>query len=401
MEVYCFDNVMERKHTGSFKWDCSPGLNDSTDIIPMWVADMDFACAPPIVEAVKKRAAHPIYGYTVRSDSFVHAVAGWLEKRHNCKVPREWLTFAPPGVIFALHIMLDILTEKGDKVAIHMPNYDPLFDLVTKTGRQLVKCPLERNAEGYYNIDIDTFREIICREKPKAMILSSPHNPTGRVWTHAELQGIADVCIENDVFMLIDEIHADFVAGDRKHIAFATLGEEAAKHAAICYSANKGFNLGGLQMCSLVIADADKREAFEQRMTVMQTRLDNVFGDIATEIAYTDTACMKWLDEVIAYVEANKKYVREYLSLHCPQITAMETEGTYFAWLNCEQLHLSGKELEAFMLKEARVAFCAGYEFGEEGEAFLRMNLACPHSTVEEAMRRVTSAVQSLSSGEE
>lgn len=393
MGYYDFDTVIDRKNTDSFKWDMNEELFGEEDVISMWVADMDFACAPPIVEAIKKRAEHPIYGYTVRRREFVQAVAGWLQKRHNCTVPEEWLAFAPPGVIFAIHTMLQIITEKGDKVAVQMPNYDPLFDLVNKTDRKLVECPIERSGDGEYNVDIDLFREIISREKPKAIIISSPHNPTGRVWTRSELESIAGICLENDVFMIVDEIHADFVAKERNHIAFASLGEETAMNSMVCYSANKGFNLGGLQMCSLVIADEEKRKAFNEQMLVMQTRLDTAFGEVATVTAYTDPECHRWLDEAIEYVDANKRFVKEYLKENCPQITTLESEGTYFAWLNCEKLGMTGRELERFMLDKARVAFCAGYEFGEAGDGYLRMNLACPRSIVEKAMRQIADAV--------
>lgn len=393
MGHYDFDTVIDRKNTDSFKWDMNGELFGNKDVISMWVADMDFACAPPIVEAVKKRAEHPVYGYTVRRKEFVQAVAGWLKKRHNCTVPEEWLAFAPPGVIFAIHTMLHIITEKGDKVAVQMPNYDPLFDLVKKTGRKLVECPIERNRDGEYNVNTDSFREIISREKPRVIITSSPHNPTGRVWTRDELKKMAEICLENDVFMIVDEIHADFVAKERNHVAFASLGEEIAKNSMVCYSANKGFNLGGLQMCSLIIADDEKRKAFNEQMSIMQTRLDTTFGEVATMTAYCDPECEQWLDEAIEYVEANKRFVSEYLKENCPRISALESEGTYFAWLNCEKLGLKGRELERFMLDEARVAFCAGYEFGEGGEEYLRMNLACPRSIVEKALRQITAAV--------
>ncbi len=393
MGYYDFDTVIDRKNTDSFKWDMNDELFGSKDVISMWVADMDFACAPQIVEAVKKRADHPIYGYTVRRKEFVEAVAGWLKKRHSCAVPEEWLAFAPPGVIFAIHTMLQIITEKGDKVAVQMPNYDPLFDLVSKAGRKLVECPIERNPDGEYNVNIDLFREIISREKPKAIITSSPHNPTGRVWTRDELEKMAEICLENDVFMIVDEIHADFVAKERNHIAFASLSEKIAKNSMVCYSANKGFNLGGLQMCSLIIADDEKRKAFNEQMSIMQTRLDTAFGVVATMTAYTDPECERWLDEAIEYVESNKRFVSEYLKENCSQIAALATEGTYFAWLNCEKTGMKGRELERFMLERAGVAFCAGYEFGEAGESYLRMNLACPRSIVEKALRQITSAL--------
>lgn len=390
-----FDQVYERRGTKSFKWDGTKEYYGSDDCIAMWCADMDFACAQPIVDAIIKRAKNPIYGYTLRTKDFEDAVLGWLKNRHHCIVPRQWLAFAPPGVIYAIYVMLKIITKDGDSVMVHMPNYDPLFDLVVKSNRKLVKSPLVLN-NGRFEIDFEKMEKLIKEKEVKALIISSPHNPTGRVWTIEELKKISRICLEHEVYMLVDEIHADFVAPKYEHIAFTRLGDEVAKHAMVCYSANKGFNLGGLQMCSLVIADEEKRALFNEQMLIAQTRLDTTFGLEATETAYTHPDCLNWLNEAIEYVEDNKDYVEEYLRKYIPKIKLLRSEGTYLLWFNCKKLGMHSQELEKFMVEKAKIAFCGGYEFGEEGKYFVRMTAAVPRKTIEKAMKQIEIAVNSL-----
>lgn len=392
MKEFDFDSVIERRGTNSFKWDGTEQYYGSDDCIAMWCADMDFKCAEPIAEALKKRVENPIYGYTLRSRDFIDSVLGWLRKRHECTIPEEWLAFAPPGVIYAIYVMLQIVTNKGDAVMVHMPNYDPLFDLVRKSGRKLIKSALKCN-EGMYEIDFPEMERSIVDDNVKALILSSPHNPTGRVWTLDELKKISDMCLKNNVYMLVDEIHADFVSPKYKHIAFSNLGDEVAKQSMICYSANKGFNLGGLQMSSLIIADEEKRNLFNEQMMIAQTRLDTCFGAVATETAYSNKTCEQWLDAAIEYVEDNKEYAREYIEKNIPELQLMNSEGTYLIWFDCHELGMSGHELEKFMVEKAKVAFCAGYEFGDEGEQYLRMTVAVPRKLLEQALLQIHEAI--------
>ncbi len=389
---YDFDTPVDRRGTDSFKWDTGQDYFGRDDVIPMWVADMDFACAPCIVEAVKRRAEHPVYGYAVRQQPYFDAVMGWLKKRHGFAVDQEYLAFAPPGVIYAMNVMLRILTISGDRVLVPMPNYDPLFDMVTRNGRKLVESPLIWQ-DGRYTFD---FKDLVAKAAAgaKALILSSPHNPTGRVWTREELDRVAQICLRHGVFMLIDEIHCDFVPKSHPHTTFGLLGEEVLRRSMICYSANKGFNLGGLGMATIVLADDDLRCRFNEEMAVAQTRLDNIFGMTALMAAYTRGE--DWLDQAIAYVEDNKRCLARFLAQRIPAIRLIPSEGTYLVWLDCTALPYRGMALEHFMLNEAKVAFCAGYEFGEQGDAFLRMNVACPRSTLTQALVQMEAAVQKL-----
>ena len=383
---YDFDEIIPRRHTNSYKWDSAT----DSDVLPLWVADMDFACAPCVVEAVQKRAAHPVYGYGMRQQPYYDAVMGWLKKRHGFEVKYEHLAFAPPGVIYALNVMLRILTKPGDRVMVPMPNYDPLFDMVTRGGRKLVETPLVWK-DGRYTFDFADM-EAKAASGVKVLVLSSPHNPTGRVWTRQELEGVAEICLRHNIFMLVDEIHCDFVPPEHPHTTFGLLGEEVLRHSMVCYSSNKGFNLGGLGMATLVLADDDLRCKFNEEMSIAQTRLDNIFGMAALIAAYNDGE--EWLDQAIAYVSDNKAYLDQFLRERIPQIRMIPSEGTYLVWLDCSQLPYRGMALEHFMINEAKVAFCAGYEFGKQGEAFLRMNVACPRCTLTKALEQMEKALQ-------
>lgn len=385
-----FDKVIERKGTNSFKWDMNTEYFGREDVIPMWVADMDFACAEPIVEAVQKRAKHPIFGYTVRKDDYYDAVLGWFSKRHSFDCPKEWLVFSPPGVIYAVWVMLGILTKPGDKVATLMPNYDPLFDAVTKTGRVLVTEAMLHKDDTYV-IDFEKTEAMLAKDV-KVLILSNPNNPTGRVFTRDELEKIGNLCLKYHVYVIVDEIYSDFILPGHKHIPFASLGDAFAKNCMCCYATNKGFNLGGLAMSTLIIADEEKRRAFEDVMMTAQTRLDNIFGAEALKAAYTKGE--PWLNEVIAYVDGNKKYVSEYLKNNIPAIKMTNSEGTFLLWLDMRALNLDREALEQFLIHKAQLALTQGYEFGPEGEGFVRMNIACPRVIVEKAMENLKKAVE-------
>lgn len=394
MSKFDFDKVYDRKGTDSFKWDGTKLYYGADDCIGMWTADMDFACAPPIVNNLIERAKYPIYGYTLRSDEFVDSVYSWLKNRHTSKyLKKEWLTFAPPGVIYAIYTMINILTDPGDNILINLPNYDPLFDVIKENKRNLVVSSLVLK-NGRYEVDFDHMEKVIKETSPKLYIMSSPHNPTGRVWELDELKKISELCLKYNVYMIVDEIHADFVPKNYKHIPFTSLGEDISKQSMILYSANKGFNLGGLQMSSIVIADDEKRDLFNHQMLIAQTRLDTVFGLVATQTAYSDPECEEWLDAAIDYVEENKNYAKEFIENNIPELKFYPTEGTYLSWIDCSGLGLKGKELEKFMIEKAKVAFCGGYEFGQEGESFVRMTIAVPRPTLVKALNQVASAVK-------
>lgn len=385
---YNFDEVIDRKNTDSFKWDMNKEYFGREDVLPMWVADMDFACAPPIVRAVCERAGHPIYGYTVRKDDYYEAVRQWFKKRHHFDCPAEWLVFSPPGVIYAVWIMLNILTEPGDKIAALTPNYAPLFDAAVQSGRKLVTAAMKIK-DGRYTIDFAKTEEVLA-DHVKIFILSNPNNPTGRVYTKEELSAIENLCEKYGVYVIADEIYSDFILPGHEHIPFASLSRKSAENSMCCYATNKGFNLGGLAMSTIVIADTNKRKAFEKVMMTAQTRLDNIFGAEALKAAYTEGG--PWLDAVVAYVDENKKYVSDFLKNNLPQIELIDSEGTFLLWLDMRKIASDGKVLEQFLTEKAGLALTQGYEFGKDGEGFVRMNIACPRATVKKAMERLKTA---------
>ena len=389
---YDFDTPIDRRGTFSYKWDTGNDFFGRDDLIPLWVADMDFPCAPCIVEAVQRRAAHPIYGYTARQQPYYDTVMGWLKRRHGFSVDQEHLCFSPPGVIYAMSIILRALTEPGDRVLIPTPNYDALFDLADRSGRVVAESPMVWE-NGRFTLD---YRDLERRAPgAKALIFSSPHNPTGRVWTREELERLAEICLRHGVFMLVDEIHCDFVPKERPHTTFGLLGEKVLRRSMICYSASKGFNLGGLGLATVVLADDDLRFRLKEEMAIAQTRLDNVFGAAALMAAYTPEG-EEWLDQAVEYVAENKRWLEDYLRRHIPRIRMIPSEGTYLVWLDCSDLPFRGMALEHFMINQARVVMSAGYEFGPQGDRFLRMNVACPRSTLEEALARIRRAVAGI-----
>lgn len=388
-----FDKVIDRRNTCSYKWHSKNHGLDDDQIIPMWVADMDFRCAEPIVSAVVKRAEHGIYGYPVRDDDHTECIMSWQKRRFGCMPKAEWISYAPPGVIFAVYIMLEMLTEKGDKVLLLMPNYDPLFEMIPKSGRELVESQLVIDKDGKVTIDFEDLEAKLKEGDIKMMTISNPHNPSGRVWTRDELAKVAELAEKYGAFVISDEIHADFIAKEKGHVPFYSISESAAKNSMSCYSANKGFNLGGFQTSTLIIADKEKKEQFDNEMNVAQTRLDNIFGAIATKTAYTDPECEAWLDDAIAYVEENKQFMYNFFKTELPEIKAVPSEGTYLVWVDCSGLgYTSGKELEDFFLNKAKVEPCMGYEFGKAGELFVRLNLACPRAILEKALLRIKNA---------
>lgn len=389
-----FDEVIDRRGTCSYKWYKEEhGLGDD-DIIPIWTADMDFRCAKPIVDAVVERAQHGLFGYALRDQAHKDCVLNWQTKRYGTTPNEEWMAYAPPGVLFAINLVVEILTKKGDNILVIMPNYDPLYEVVTKSERNLVESELLIGEDGSVKIDFDDLDKKLAQDV-KILIMSNPHNPSGRVWTKEELQGIADLAAKHNVFVISDEIHADLVAKDKHHITYYSLGDDVAKNSMCCYSANKGFNLGGFQTSTLVIGDQDLKAEFNKRLSIAQTTTDNLFGAVATKAAYTDPECEAWLDDVIEYIDDNKELLYSFVEKNIPQLKVIPSEGTYLAWVDCSGLgYKDGKELEDFFMNKAKVEPCMGYEFGKQGELFVRLNLACPKSTLEKVLNRIKNAIE-------
>ncbi|MCJ7511740.1 MAG: pyridoxal phosphate-dependent aminotransferase [Anaerolineales bacterium] len=401
---YDFDREIDRRRTNSAKWEFIQSEGDllqweHTDrffgegrTLPMWVADMDFACPKPVVEALVARAAHGIYGYTAPTESYDQALIGWMRRRQGWEISREWICFSP-GVVPALCMLVQAFTNPGEAVLIQPPVYYPFFSAIAKNGAVTVTNPLILES-GRYRMDYDDLARKAADPRVKMAILCSPHNPISRVWSRQELQRFAEICLEHDILIVSDEIHGDLILPGHTFTPFAALGGEMAEKAIICTAPSKTFNLAGLHTSNIIVPDADLRARFRRTLDKNGVFDITAFGLVALEAAYNQGE--DWLTQVLEYLQGNVAYLREYVATHIPQISVIEPEGTYLVWLDCRRLGLGKLELKHLMLKRAKVYLDEGYIFGEEGEGFERINIACPRSVLAEALERIRDAIASL-----
>ncbi|ERI89495.1 putative hemolysin [Clostridiales bacterium oral taxon 876 str. F0540] len=384
---YDFDRIIERKNTKSVKWDLK-----KKDIIPMWVADMDFEVPEEVVQAIKSRAEHKIYGYTAPGNEYYDAIINWFKRRHNFSVKKDWINYCP-GVVPAVNMLIRAFTKPGDKVIIQVPVYYPFFTAVKNNGCEVVENPLKLN-EGKYEIDFEDLGKKLADEKVKALVLCSPHNPVGRVWTREELVRIGELCIKNNVLVISDEIHCDLVHKEYKHIPFASINEDFAQISAICTAPSKTFNLAGLQTSSIIIANNELRKKFYDVLDSNGIWAPNIFGIEALEAAYNYGE--QWLEDVIDYLTGNLEFLSKYINNNIPKLKIIKPQGTYLVWIDCRELGFDSKKLHQFFLETAGVWFDEGYIFGTGGEGFERINIACSRGLLEEALKRIEKAVNSL-----
>jgi cystathionine beta-lyase len=387
--AYDFDRTINRYQTASLKWDEADRLFGSSGILPMWVADMDFRVPRPVIEAIKRRAEHGIFGYTTRPASYYDAVIGWMKRRHNWEIRKEWICHSP-GVVPALSMMVQAFTQPGEKILIQPPVYYPFATVVTNNGRELVYNRLIEDG-GTYRMDfMDLERKL--SDGVKMLILCSPHNPVGRVWSKEELEQLGRLCLEYGVLVVSDEIHADLVYSGHRHIPFAVLSEELAQNSVICTAPSKTFNLAGLQTSNIIIPNETLRKTFTRIIDRNVLGLTNTFGVVATESAYREGD--EWLDECLAYLEDNLAFLIRFVDSRIPTIKVIKPEGTYLVWLDCRSLGLEGKELKHLLRKKAKVALDDGSIFGPGGEGFVRINIACSRSVLEEGLHRIEQALK-------
>ena len=388
-----FNERIDRSRSISIKW--SPQqlrrMYGEEDIIPMGIADMDLKTAPCVSEAIQARAAHETYGYGYASEEFLASSAEWQRLRHGWAVDPEWITYTP-GVNMALVCAVEMFTAPGDGVIIQTPVYYPYFDYVRSTGRRIDASPLV-NRSGRYEMNYDELEKLARRPDTKLMLLCSPHNPVGRVWSREELERAGRICIDNGVMLAVDEIHSDLVFSPNRHVPFASISEEFAHSCIVCTSPSKTFNLAGLLVSDIMIPDARLREAFRAKMSPYYLWPGN-FGAAAQIAAYTHGG--EWLDALLCFLGENAKYMDGFIREHMPLVYFCPPEGTYLAWLDFRALGMSGDGLWSFMLHEARVATDNGPMFGTgtEGDGFQRLNFACPRPQLEEALTRICSALR-------
>ncbi len=387
--VYDFDKVIERRNTHSVKWDNLDKSFGADDILPMWVADMDFPCPQPILDSIEKRNKHGILGYTTRPESLHESIINWMKKRHGWNIKKEWLVYSP-GVVTSLNLAVMTFTRPGDSVIIQSPVYPPFFSVVKNNDRIIALNPLIEES-GNYSIDFESLEKEMAAGS-KMMILCSPHNPVGRVWTKSELDKLAQLCEKYGVLMVSDEIHSDLILPGNKHIPIATVSEYMKQNSITCIAPSKTFNIPGLTTSVAIIPNPKLRLKFLKTINRIGIGMSNIFGIVATEAAYTHGE--PWLEELIKYLDDNVNYLLEYFNTNIPEIKVTKPQGTYLVWLDCRALNMDGKSLHRFMIEQGKIGLNNGLDFGPGGEGFLRINVACPRATLEEGLKRINKAVE-------
>lgn len=389
---YDFDKPVNREGTFSAKWNYIKESVGVEDALPMWVADMDFETVPEVTEAIQTRALHGIYGYTARSPGYYEAVMDWHAKRHGWQTEQSWITHSA-GVVNALFTAVRALTKPGDGVLIQPPVYHPFYRAISRNGCSAVLNPLTVR-EGKYAPDLEDMERKLAGGRVRLFILCNPHNPVGRVFTEDELRAMGELCLQYNVTVISDEIHCDLVFQPYRHIPFASLSPEFARNAIVCTAPSKTFNLAGLATSNIIIPNEELRSRFNQAGEDAALKSFNIFGAVACEAAYRHGG--DWLDQLLAYLDGNRRYALEFIGERLPGLAAYNPEGTYFLWLDCRSLGLGNAELEQFMLREARLWFNQGHIFGAEGSGFVRINLATRRAVVEEALHRLELAAGAL-----
>jgi cystathionine beta-lyase len=389
--MWNFDEPVKREGTNCIKYDRRLEIFGKEDIIPMWVADMDFRSPDFITEALKKHLEHGLYGYTFRPAEYCSSIKNWLSERHNWQIRDEWITFTP-GIVPALNLCTLAFTSPGDKIIVQPPVYFPFFSAVEAHGRELVHNQLsERN--GKWFMDFEALTGLID-DRTRMIIISNPHNPVGRVWTQEELTALTDICKVKDIVIISDEIHCDLVLPGYKHTPLASLSEAVAAVTVTCIAPSKTFNLAGLSTSSIIISDPVLRKKFRKVTESLHIGNGNIFGNTASAEAYSRGH--EWLDALVEYLDMNVSYVEDYCRNMIPSIHPVEPEATYMIWLDCRKLGMSGKELQNFFVSSAGVGMNEGSTFGPGGEGFMRMNIGTTHETVIKAMEQIGKAVSRL-----
>ncbi len=377
---YDFDEIIDRCGTNCVKWDGA----ENPDVLPMWVADMDFRTAPAIIEALSRRVDHGVFGYTRVPQSYYESITGWFARRHGWNIDNDWIIYTS-GVVPALSAIIKALTVPGDKVLIQTPVYNCFFSSIRNNGCEIVESPLVY-ADNTYSIDFENLERKVSDPKVKAMILCNPHNPAGRVWSRDELIRIGEICIRHDVVVIADEIHCELVMPGYEYTPFASISEEFSRHSVSCVSPSKAFNIAGLQIANIVCADAGRRAKIDRAININEVCDVNPFGVIALQAAYNEGA--EWLDQLLEYIHGNYEYMRRFCEEHLPDFPITKLEGTYLVWMDCRKFGMTSAELEKALIQDAKLWLNAGTMYGKDGEGFMRWNIACPRARMIEGLKR-------------
>lgn len=386
---YNFDKIIPRENTNSVKYDIRKEYFGKEDVLPMWVADMDFATPDFIRNAVIERAKHPVYGYTIRKDEFPEAIISWMKRRHNWNVGKEWISFSP-GIVPALNMCVLAYTEPGDGIIIQPPVYFPFFRAVKDHKRKLLENVLV-NKNNEYSIDFEDFEE--KAKKAKVFILCHPHNPVGRLWDREELSRMVEICRKHNVVIFSDEIHSDLILGNNKHIPLLKI--PGAKEITLSmYAPSKTFNLAGLSTSFLIIPDKKLKVKYDRLIDKLHMGLGNIFGAVALVAAYNDGE--EWLAQLIGYIEENISYLKSFITDIIPEVKITDPEATYLVWLNFRDLGMDNAELKNFIIHQAGLGLNDGPVFGSGGEGFQRINVATPRKILEKGLNKLEKAIHNL-----
>ncbi|MEN6454427.1 MAG: PatB family C-S lyase [Prolixibacteraceae bacterium] len=383
---YNFDEKVKREGTNCIKYDFRKDVFGKEDVLPLWVADMDFKTPDFIIDALRKRLDHEILGYTFRPESYHEAIVNWMQRRHGWTIQKEWISFSP-GVVAGLTLAIESFSAPGDEVVLQPPVYSPFFDSIRLTNRSLVENPLKM-VNNRYTFDLDDLKQKVT-DKTKLLLLCNPQNPGGMVWTLDELTALADFCIEHKILVISDEIHSDLIFGDYRHIPFATLSEEVAGNCVVCMAPSKTFNVAGLSTSFLVIPNKRLYTAYERSLRIPHLHMGNLFGTAALEAAYTYGD--DWLAQLMDYLWENYLFLEAYLKANLPEVAVMKPEATYLIWLDFSFLGLSDDQINGKIV-EAGVGLNRGIQFGKQGSGYMRINIGCPRATLKEALERLVQA---------
>ena len=383
---YDFDKTIDRRATNSYKWDSAP-----EGVLPMWVADMDFRTAPAIIDALQKRVAHGIFGYTRVPDAYYDAVTSWFSRRHGWDIDREWIIYTS-GVVPAVSAVIKALTVPGDRVIVQTPVYNCFFSSIRNNGCEIVSNPLRRTADTY-EMDFDALERCAADPRAKVMLLWNPHNPAGRVWTPDELTRLGNICLRNGVTVVADEIHCELVYQGFKYTPFASLSDAFLHRSVTCVSPSKAFNIAGLQIANIVAFDNDLRSRIDKAININEVCDVNPFGVAATIAAYNEGE--EWLNQLVDYLHGNYEAMAEFCRRELPEFPITRLEGTYLVWMDCSSLGMPSDALEHALLDDARLWLNAGTMYGAEGEGYMRWNIACPRSVMLDGLNRFLNFVRS------
>lgn len=387
MTNFDFHRTIDRHHTASVKWEALKNVYGVDDVLPMWVADMDFEPPYEVKEALLKRVEHGIYGYTFAPQTANEAVQSWVKNRHGWEIDPAWVIYSP-GVVPSISTIITTFTNPGDKILLQSPVYTPFFNMTNQNDRVVVNSPLILK-EKSYEIDFVDFEEKL-KEGVKLFILCNPHNPVGRVWKEEELRKMADLCIKYDCLILSDEIHSDLIFKPNKHIPIASLDNSYNDHVITCIAPSKTFNLAGLQASTMIIANKKIREAVQATQRKQGLSSLNTFGILGLEVAYRHGE--QWLEGLLSYLQESMTLLTTFIEKELPNLSVVKAEGTYLVWIDCRKLSLSDEEIQDALLKKGKLALEPGAKYGAGGEGFIRMNIACSQETLKDGLERLKRA---------